>query len=436
MQVPWAQDRGLASEGRVEIDRAATDMPGLRQLRERHRAGRPFAGARIAGSVHVTAQTAVLIETLVELGAEVSWTSSNPLSTQDRVAAAVAASGVAMFAWRGESPAQYHECLVHQLGAFGRGRGPNLLLDDGADLTELVHRDYPALLEGDDAIRGGTEQTTSGARRLRLRAAGPGLRFPVFDVNASITKSRFDNIYGSRESFLDGLKRATTTMIGGKVAVVCGYGYVGKGCAQGLRGLGARVVVTEIDPICALQAAMDGFEVATLEAIAAVGDLFITATGCPGVIRAEHMLQMKDGALMCNMGAYDHEVDFAWLCTTPGIARAAVSPMVDRFTLPSGRSVLVPGQGRIINLVCGPGHPSFVMSATFSNHVLALKTLWEARRGTYAPCVHRLPREVDEQVARLHLHALGAALTMLTAEQAEALGVSPAGPFKADDYAY
>ena len=427
-------DTTLAEWGRREIRLAEKEMPGLMALRAEHRDAQPLRGARIAGSVHLTIQTAVLIETLSELGAEVTWSSCNPQSTQDHAAAALAVRGCAVFAWRGETPEEYDWCLRQQLQAFSGGLGPNMLLDDGGDLTLLVHEEYPHLFEGDDPIRGLSEETTAGVSRLRRLHEDGALRVPAVSVNDSVTKSKFDNFYGIRESLLDGLKRATDIMVAGKVVVVVGFGHVGKGAAQGMRGMGARVLISEVDPICALQAAMEGYEVVTLEDAAPRGDIFVTATGVPRVIRGEHLTRMKDHAICVNIGAFDHEIDVAWLLTQPNIRLETIKSDVDAFVFPDGHRIIVPCRGRIVNLGCATGHSSFVMSCSFTNQVLAQLELWS--RSDLEVGIHRLPRHLDEKVAALHLPALGARTSALTPEQAEFLMVDPEGPFKTDDYRY
>jgi adenosylhomocysteinase len=379
----------------------------------------------------MTVETAVLIETLVGLGAEVRWSSCNIFSTEDHAAAAIAAAGIPVFAWKGETEEEYLWCIERTL-EFAGGRGPNLLLDDGGDLTWFVHDRRPELLP---EIRGLTEETTTGVHRLVRAHAEGRLKVPAVNVNDSVTKSKFDNLYGCRESLADGLKRATGVMVAGKVVVVAGFGEVGKGCAQSMRGLGARVLITEIDPICALQAAMEGYEVTTMEEAVREGDIFVTATGCRGVIRGEHLLAMKDGAIVCNIGHFDIEIDVAWLLSTPGVVEEPVKPQVDRFTLPNGRSIVLLARGRLVNLGCATGHPSFVMSTSFTNQVLAQLLLWQSRPPLPLG-VHTLPKTVDEEVARLHLPKLGVRLTRLTPEQAEYLGVPPDGPFKPEGYRY
>jgi adenosylhomocysteinase len=429
------KDISLAEWGRKEIEIAESEMPGLMALRQEFGKSKPLQGARIAGCLHMTVQTAVLIDTLIELGAEVTWTSCNIYSTQDHAAAAVAKSGVPVFAWKGETEEEYYECIDRQLFAFKGGKGPNMLLDDGGDLTVVVHQKYPQLFTGADPIRGLSEETTTGVHRLYEMHKRGELKVPAMNVNDSVTKSKFDNLYGCRESLGDGLKRATGVMFAGKVAVVAGYGDVGKGCAQSLRGLGARVIITEIDPIIALQAAMEGYQVTTMEKAAPLGDIFVTATGCLNVVRAEHMLAMKDQAILCNIGHFDCEIDVAWLTSHPGMKEVNIKPQVDQFIFPGGKRLTLLARGRLVNLGCANGHPSFVMSSSFSNQTLAQIALW-TETSKYAVGVHVLPKKLDEKVAALHLNKLGVELTKLTAEQASYLGVSVDGPFKAENYRY
>jgi adenosylhomocysteinase len=410
-------------------------MPGLMALRAEYGAAQPLRGARIAGCLHMTVQTAVLIDTLTHLGAEVTWTSCNIYSTQDHAAAAVAANGIPVFAWKGETEAEYYECIERQLTAFKGGKGPNLLLDDGGDITQVVHDKHPELLRGADPIRGLSEETTTGVHRLYEMHKKGELKVPAINVNDSVTKSKFDNLYGCRESLGDGIKRATGVMFAGKVAVVCGYGDVGKGCAQSLRGLGARVIITEIDPIIALQAAMEGYQVTTMEKVAPQGDIFVTATGCMNVIRPEHMRAMKDQAILCNIGHFDCEIDVAWLEKNPEIKEVNVKPQVDQFFFPDGKCLTLLARGRLVNLGCANGHPSFVMSSSFSNQTLAQIALWTDTK-SYPVGVHVLPKKLDEKVAALHLGKLGVELTKLAPEQAKYLGISVDGPFKPDHYRY
>jgi adenosylhomocysteinase len=426
-------DLGQADWGRKEIEIAETEMPGLMALREEYGAKQPLKGARVAGCLHMTIQTAVLIETLKHLGAEVTWTSCNIFSTQDHAAAAIAKAGIPVFAWKGETEAEYDECIERQLTAFKGGKGPNMILDDGGDLTAIVHQKHPELFTGSDPIRGLSEETTTGVHRLYDMFKKGTLKCPAMNVNDSVTKSKFDNLYGCRESGIDGIKRATDVMFAGKVAVVCGYGEVGKGCAQSLRGQGARVLVTEIDPICALQAAMEGYQVVTMDEAAPIGDIFITATGCLDVIRGEHMRAMKNEAILCNIGHFDMELDMRYLETTQGIREENIKPQVDHFVFPDGKKLIVLARGRLVNLGCATGHPSFVMSTSFTNQVLAQIALFTEK---FPIGVHLLPKKLDEQVARLHLGKLGVKLDKLTPKQAEYLGVSVEGPYKSDLYRY
>ena len=426
-------DLSLWQWGRKEIEIAETEMPGLMALRKEYAKAQPLRGARIAGCLHMTIQTAVLIETLRSLGAEVTWTSCNIFSTEDHAAAAMAKANVPVFAWKGETEAEYQDCIERQLGAFEGGRRPNMILDDGGDLTAVIHEKYPHLFEGPDPIRGLSEETTTGVHRLYEMFRKGLLKCPAMNVNDSVTKSKFDNLYGCRESLLDGIKRATNVMIAGKICVVCGYGDVGKGCAQALRGQGARVLVSEIDPICALQAAMDGYQVITLEEAAPVGDLFVTATGCCDVIRAEHMQVMKHEAILCNIGHFDSEIDVAWLENSPQIIEENIKPQVDHFVFPDGRKLIVLARGRLVNLGCATGHSSFVMSSSFTNQTLAQIALFNQ---TFPVGVHRLPKQLDEKVARLHLKKLSVKLTTLSEKQSKYLAIPVEGPYKADHYRY
>ncbi len=427
------RDIGLAEWGRKEIEIAEHEMPGLMALREEYGATQPLRGARIAGCLHMTIQTAVLIETLRALGAEVTWTSCNIYSTQDHAAAAIAKTGVPVFAWKGETEEEYDWCLERQLFAFAGGKGPNMILDDGGDLTLWVHKRHPELFSGPDPIRGLSEETTTGVHRLYEMFRRGELKCPAMNVNDSVTKSKFDNTYGCRESLTDGIKRATGVMFAGKVAVVAGFGEVGKGCAQAMRGLGARVIVTEIDPICALQAAMEGYEVTTMDEVAPIGDIFVTATGCCDVIRGEHMLAMKHEAILCNIGHFDSEIDIAWLENHPGVREENIKPQVDHFVFPDGKKLIVLARGRLVNLGCANGHPSFVMSSSFTNQVLAQIALFTQK----IPLgVHLLPKQLDEKVARLHLPKLGVKLDTLSQKQAEYLGIPVEGPYKPDLYRY
>jgi adenosylhomocysteinase len=427
------RDMALADWGRKEIAIAETEMPGLMALRAEYGAQKPLKGARVAGCLHMTIQTAVLIETLRELGAEVTWTSCNIYSTQDHAAAAIAKAGIPVFAWKGETEQEYDECLERQIFAFEGGKGPNMILDDGGDLTIWIHKKYPQLFSGADPIRGLSEETTTGVHRLYEMFKQGELKCPAMNVNDSVTKSKFDNLYGCRESLTDGIKRATDVMFAGKICVVAGYGDVGKGCAQAMRGLGARVLITEIDPICALQAAMEGYEVTTMELAVPQADIIVTATGCCDVVRGEHFKAMKNEAILCNIGHFDSEIDIAYLETTPGIREENIKPQVDHFIFPDGKKLIVLARGRLVNLGCATGHPSFVMSSSFTNQVIAQIALFTEK---YPLGVHVLPKKLDEKVARLHLGKLGVKLERLSAKQAEYLGVSADGPYKPDLYRY
>jgi adenosylhomocysteinase len=424
-------DLGLAEFGRKEIEIAETEMPGLMALRAEYGTSRPLAGARIAGCLHMTIQTAVLIETLIELGASVRWSSCNIFSTQDHAAAALAAQGVPVFAWKGETLEEYDWCIEQTL-FWPDGQPLNMILDDGGDLTAVVHQKYPQLLK---EIRGLSEETTTGVHRLYQMMERGELGCPAFNVNDSCTKSKFDNLYGCRESLLDGLKRATDVMVAGKVAVVCGYGDVGKGCAQSLKGQGARVIVTEIDPICALQAAMEGYQVAPLEDVVRAGDIFITATGCRDVIRREHLDAMKHQAIVANIGHFDLEIDVASVFEDKNLKRITIKPQVDQVEWPGGKRVTILAEGRLMNLGCATGHPSFVMSASFTNQVMAQIELFTNSRA-YENKVYVLPKKLDEKVARLHLSKLGVRLTELSDRQAAYLGIPVEGPYKPDFYRY
>jgi adenosylhomocysteinase len=425
------KDISLADWGRKEITLAEKEMPGLMSLREEYKNQQPLKGARIAGSLHMTIQTAVLIETLVDLGAEVRWASCNIFSTQDQAAAAVAKAGVPVFAWKGETEEEYWWCIDQTL-KFADGKGPNMLLDDGGDLTARVHDNFPELL---DEIKGVSEETTTGVHHLYKMLEAGTLKLPAINVNDAVTKSKFDNKYGCRESLVDGIKRATDIMLAGKVAVVAGYGDVGKGCAQSLDTYGCRVLVTEIDPICALQAMMEGYEVVTMEDAVKEGDIFVTTTGCRDIITIDHMKAMKDTAIVCNIGHFDIEIQVAELNNFPGIKKEEVKPQVDLYTFPDGHRIILLAEGRLVNLGCATGHPSFVMSNSFSNQVLAQIELW-TNQGKYEVGVYTLPKELDEKVARLHVEALGGKLSTLTAEQAEYLGMAQNGPFKPEHYRY
>ena len=424
-------DLSLSDLGRRKIGIAEGEMPGLMALRKEYGNEKPLAGARITGSLHMTVETAVLIETLVELGAEVRWSSCNIFSTQDEAAAAIAAAGIPVFAWKGETEEEYWWCIEQTLKWDGN-EGPNLLLDDGGDLTWYVHDKYPQLL---DNIMGLSEETTTGVHRLHQMARKNELKVPAYNVNDSVTKSKFDNLYGCRESLVDGIKRATDVMIAGKLAVVAGYGDVGKGSAASLRNQGARVVVTEIDPICALQAVMEGFQVVRMEEVAAEADIFVTATGCAGIIRREHMDQMKNDAIVCNIGHFDIEIDVASLNDDPSINKINVKPQVDQYIWDSGKRIILLAEGRLVNLGCATGHPSFVMSNSFCNQVLAQMDLYEKGK-QYENQVYVLPKELDEKVARLHLDQLGVHLTELQQDQADYLGIPTKGPFKPEHYRY
>ncbi|MFO7575158.1 MAG: adenosylhomocysteinase [Bacteroidales bacterium] len=458
-------DISLASFGRKEIEIAEMEMPGLMSLRRKYTSSKPLKGARITGSLHMTIQTAVLIETLVELGADVRWASCNIFSTQDHAAAAIAERGIPVFAWKGETLEEYWWCTAQAL-SFPGGKGPHLIVDDGGDATLMVHKGYqaendPSLLEikpssreesvvimtlknifNEDPqkwhrvvedLRGISEETTTGVHRLYQMLDEGKLLVPAINVNDSVTKSKFDNLYGCRESLADGIKRATDVMIAGKVVVVCGYGDVGKGCAHSMRMYGARVIVTEIDPICALQAAMEGFEVKTIEESLTEGNIYVTATGNLNVITVEHMAAMKDQAIVCNIGHFDNEIQMDRLEIWPGIERMNIKPQVDKYIFPDGHAIFILAEGRLVNLGCATGHPSFVMSNSFSNQTLAQLDLWENH---YEVGVYRLSKQLDEEVARLHLEQLGVKLTTLTDEQAAYIGIPVKGPFKPDHYRY
>ncbi len=458
-------DIDLATFGRKEIEIAEKEMPGLMAIRQRYSNSKPLNGARITGSLHMTIQTAVLIETLVELGAEVRWASCNIFSTQDHAAAAIAKAGIPVFAWKGETLEEYWWCTERALD-FGDGLGPTLIVDDGGDATLMVHRGYaaerdPSVLdlpaEGEDehqlnlilkqilkaqpvrwsmaaaSIKGVSEETTTGVHRLYQMKEEGKLLFPAINVNDSVTKSKFDNLYGCRESLADGIKRATDVMIAGKVVVVAGYGDVGKGCARSMRGYGARVIVTEIDPICALQAAMEGFEVKPMEEALSEGNIFVTTTGNKDVITATHLSRMKDQAIVCNIGHFDNEIQVAQLEKWTGIVKLNIKPQVDKYTFPDGHSIFLLAEGRLVNLGCATGHPSFVMSNSFTNQTLAQMELWS---NNFDLDVYRLPKKLDEEVARLHLEQLGVRLTQLTDDQAAYLGVPKEGPYKPEHYRY
>ncbi len=458
-------DIGLADWGFKEIEIAEKEMPGLIAIREKYAGDKPLAGARVTGSLHMTIQTAVLIQTLTELGADVRWASCNIFSTQDHAAAAMAKAGVPVFAWKGESLEDYWKCTFQAL-SFPEGKGPNLIVDDGGDATLMMHLGYqaednPSLLdreaESDDERRllavirevlstrkglfhqwvgewrGVSEETTTGVHRLYQMLEKGSLLAPAFNVNDSVTKSKFDNLYGCRESLADGLKRALDVMVAGKNVVVCGYGDVGKGCAQSMRGFGARVLITEIDPICALQALMEGYEVTTLEETLDEGDIFVTATGNIDVITAEHMSRMKDQAIVCNIGHFDSEIQVSQLNKTPGTRKEQIKPQVDRYTFPDGRQIFMLAEGRLVNLGCATGHPSFVMSNSFSNQTLAQIELWSK---PHEIGVYRLPKTLDEEVARLHVEKLGGKVTKMTPRQADYIGIPVSGPYKSEHYRY
>ncbi|MEN6457659.1 MAG: adenosylhomocysteinase [Thermoguttaceae bacterium] len=425
-------DLSLADWGRKEIQLAEREMPGLMALRRKYGKTKPLAGVRVAGCLHMTIQTAVLIETLKELGAEVQWSSCNKFSTQDHAAAAIAATGVPVYAWKGETDADYDWCIEQTL-YFPDGQPLNMIVDDGGDLTAIVHGPkYRQLLSG---IRGLSEETTTGVHRLYQMHERGELGIPAMNVNDSVTKSKFDNLYGCRESLADGIKRATDIMVAGKVVVICGYGDVGKGCAHSMRSYGARVLVTEIDPICALQAAMEGYEVTTMDEAASRGNIFVTCTGCRDIITAKHMQEMPEDAIVCNIGHFDLEIDVAGLQKLPGVKHVNIKPLVDRYTLSSGRSIILLAEGRLVNLGCATGHPSFVMSNSFTNQVIAQIALW-TESDKYPIGVYTLPKHLDEEVARLHLEQLGVKLTKLTQAQAEYLGIPVSGPFKPEYYRY
>ncbi|MGM0563030.1 MAG: adenosylhomocysteinase [Pseudomonadota bacterium] len=421
-------DINLADWGRKEIAIAETEMPGLVALRREYGEAQPLKGARIAGCLHMTIQTAVLIETLTALGAEVRWSSCNIFSTQDHAAAAMAATGVPVFAWKGETEEEYDWCIEQTIKGPD-GWTPNMILDDGGDLTLIMHERYPELMA---EVKGVSEETTTGVLRLQEMAKKGTLAVPAINVNDSVTKSKFDNLYGCRESLVDGIKRATDVMIAGKIAVVAGYGDVGKGCAQSLRGLGATVWITEIDPICALQAAMEGFRVVTLDDASSQADIFVTATGNYNIITHDHMAAMKDQAIVCNIGHFDNEIDVAGL---KDYEWDNIKPQVDHIIFPDGKRIILLAEGRLVNLGCATGHPSFVMSNSFTNQVLAQIELWN-NAGQYEKQVYILPKHLDEKVARLHLERIGAKLTELTKEQAEYIGVPVDGPFKQEHYRY
>ena len=421
-------DMALADWGRKEIEIAETEMPGLMALRKEYSAEQPLQGARIAGCLHMTIQTAVLIETLTTLGAEIRWSSCNIFSTQDQAAAAIAATDIPIFAWKGESDEEFDWCIEQTIAGPG-GWTPNMILDDGGDLTAMMINGHPELMKD---VRGISEETTTGVLRLYQLAERGGLPVPAINVNDSVTKSKFDNLYGCRESLIDGIKRATDVMLAGKRAVVCGYGDVGKGCAASLRGQGARVLVTEVDPICALQAAMEGYEVVTMEEATETGDIFVTATGNIDVITLDHMRDMKDRAIVCNIGHFDSEIQVASL---KNYKWHQVKPQVDEIEFPDGKRLILLAEGRLVNLGCATGHPSFVMSASFTNQVIAQMELWQ-NHGNYENKVYVLPKHLDEKVAMLHLDRLGVKLSKLSTEQADYINIKAEGPFKPEHYRY
>jgi adenosylhomocysteinase len=427
------KDISLADFGRKEITIAEYEMPGLMALREEYKGKAPLKGAKVAGCLHMTIQTAVLIETLIDLGAEVRWSSCNIFSTQDHAAAAIAARGIPVFAWKGMNAEEFDWCIEQTL-KWPDGSQLNMILDDGGDLTNMVHDKYPQLIAG---IHGLSEETTTGVHRLYERVKKGTLKMPAININDSCTKSKFDNLYGCRESFLDAVKRATDVMIAGKIVVVAGYGDVGKGCVQAAKGLGARVIVTEIDPINALQAAMEGYQVLTMDEAATFGDIFVTTTGNIDVITRAHMNAMKHQAIVCNIGHFDSEVQVGSLYGDKTLKKVEIKPQVDQFTWPNGKVITVLAEGRLVNLGCATGHPSFVMSASFTNQVIAQIELWESRgKGKYENQVYILPKQLDERVARLHLDKLGVKLTKLSPKQAEYLGVPVEGPYKPSHYRY
>ena len=425
------KDISLAEWGRKEIRLAEAEMPGLMSLREEYGASKPLKGARIAGCLHMTIQTAVLIETLVELGADVTWSSCNIFSTQDHAAAAIAAAGIPVFAWKGMNEEEFDWCIEQTLFAFEGGQPLNMILDDGGDLTNMVFDRYPELTKD---IKGLSEETTTGVHRLYERMKNGTLVMPAINVNDSVTKSKFDNKYGCKESLVDAIRRATDTMMAGKVAVVCGYGDVGKGSAASLRGAGARVIVTEIDPICALQAAMDGFEVKRLESVVNNVDIVVTTTGNKDIVQGQHFEAMKDKTIVCNIGHFDNEIDMAWLNNTYGDTKVEIKPQVDMYTI-NGNDIIVLAEGRLVNLGCATGHPSFVMSNSFTNQTLAQIELWN-NSDKYGNEVYMLPKHLDEKVAALHLAKIGVELTELRKEQADYIGVKVEGPYKPEHYRY
>ncbi len=426
------KDMSLAEWGRKEIRLAEAEMPGLMALRDEFGKSQPLKGARIAGCLHMTIQTAVLIETLKALGAEVTWSSCNIFSTQDHAAAAIAAAGIPVYAWKGLNEEEFDWCIEQTLFAFEGGQPLNMILDDGGDLTNMVLDRYPELVKG---IKGISEETTTGVHRLHERVAKGTLLLPAININDSVTKSKFDNKYGCRESLVDGIRRATDVMMAGKVAVVAGFGDVGKGSADSLRGAGARVIVTEIDPICALQAAMEGFEVKPMDKAVLEADIIVTTTGNKDIIVGRHFENMKDKAIVCNIGHFDNEIDMAWLNKTYGSTKENIKPQVDKYTNKAGNDIIILAEGRLVNLGCATGHPSFVMSASFTNQTLAQLELW-LNPGKYQNKVYVLPKSLDEKVARLHLAKIGVELDVLNTEQADYIGVSVGGPYKSDAYRY
>ncbi|MCW7471011.1 adenosylhomocysteinase [Leptospira kanakyensis] len=423
------KDISLAEWGREEIILAEKEMPGLMALRKEFGTSKPLKGARICGSLHMTIQTAVLIETLAALGADIRWSSCNIFSTQDHAAAAIAKAGIPVFAWKGETEEEYWWCIEQTL-FFDGGKGPNMILDDGHDLTHYIHEKYPQLLTD---IKGVSEETTTGVIALHKKLKAGTLKIPAINVNDSVTKSKFDNLYGCRESLADGIKRATDVMLAGKVALVCGYGDVGKGSAASLRNFGARVIVTEIDPICALQAVMEGYQVLRVEDVIENADIIVTATGNDDIISLEHMKAMKDGAILCNIGHFDTEIQMSRLNAEKDVIKKEIKPQVDKYTFPNGRSIIVLAEGRLVNLGCATGHPSFVMSSSFTNQVLAQIELYTTK---YELGVYRLPKHLDEKVAALHLEQLGVRLTKLSQKQADYISVPLEGPYKPDHYRY
>ena len=425
------KDISLAEWGRKEMKLAEAEMPGLMAIREEFSSAKPLKGARIAGCLHMTIQTAVLIETLIELGAEVTWSSCNIFSTQDHAAAAIAAAGIPVFAWKGMNEEEFNWCIEQTIFAFEGGKPLNMILDDGGDLTNMVFDHYPELTKD---IRGLSEETTTGVLRLYDRIKNGTLMIPAINVNDSVTKSKFDNKYGCKESLVDAIRRATDVMMAGKVAVVCGYGDVGKGSAASLQGAGARVIVTEIDPICALQAAMDGFEVKKFNSVVHLGDIIVTATGNKNIVQGSHFEKMKDKVIVCNIGHFDNEIDMAWLNGNHGASKIEIKPQVDLYNI-AGKDIIVLAEGRLVNLGCATGHPSFVMSASFTNQVLAQLELWE-NTSNYKNDVYVLPKHLDEKVARLHLSKIGVELEVLSENQADYIGVKVEGPFKSDSYRY